>query len=430
MDYSQPLSHVVFDVKSPEVPNAAHCVAAIRRQTGWSLHRCKVFYFEDPATWKTRLTDEVQTPDNQNKSKETMAHIRFNSIDLFPKLLEEVRSAAEFHKAPLPVVMFRGTVKVNGTNRAVVFSGPRLENVQYQTRDTIIIPGDKSSDHHGFAAWLESDPAALQSLRILALKVRDGSRHRNLPVQIYGEWAGPGICGRATNAVEHLPEPHFFVCAGRVSADHQTANYEWFDESYAFFFNHPRLHMTRDFGEYFVRVNFSDPSEDLKLVEEITSDVEKQCPIGKALLPGCPHTTGEGLVWAPQGVVIYGDTPQRPNFPYKLSDFVFKSKGEKHRKGPRTFKLNADQGRLDLIDTFVTHALDERLDQAILVMKDRGLEITMPNYTHFVKWLLEDIEREESLNLQTAGLEMDDLTKPIGKKAHSFYRQYLETQKV
>lgn len=113
----------------------------------------------------------------------------------------------EFIKWPKTPRLFREIViteKLDGTNSAVIFEdvttedvehvpstelivrGPYLYRVGAQSRNRIITPG-KTTDNHGFAAWVYKNKEEL--FEILGV-----GRH-------YGEWWGRGIQKRYENSV-------------------------------------------------------------------------------------------------------------------------------------------------------------------------------------------------------------------------------------
>lgn len=110
--------------------------------------------------------------------------------------------AIEFQKWPKTPRLFRDIViteKVDGTNSAIIFEdvttedvdnipstelierGAYLYHVGTQSRNRLIYPG-KTTDHHGFAAFVQANKEELFDLLGVG-------RH-------YGEWWGQGIQGR------------------------------------------------------------------------------------------------------------------------------------------------------------------------------------------------------------------------------------------
>ena len=141
--------------------------------------------------------------------------IKFPSIGQFRDAIKQVQSACAYHNVPLPTVDFRGTVKLHGTNAAVVIAHDGTWHCQ--SRERIITPQD---DNAGFAAWVYGNKddwdrvAATLSTAILSDEET---------VQVYGEWCGGNI--QKNVGLSHLPK--MFVIFGiRFSTDAESTAWQ------------------------------------------------------------------------------------------------------------------------------------------------------------------------------------------------------------
>lgn len=352
-----------------------------------------------------------------------MKLISYNSIPLFDKLLEEFKKRADFLGVPLPRIVVSGRIKINGTNRSVVFPATDGEPHYFQTKETVFASGDKKADSHGFAEFIDSTPEALEELRKVAEKLRGYTGNFDDPVQIYGEWAGPGIAGKIANAVENLPHKVFFVFAARVASSNERTPLIPIRK-----FWHPypahtcdRLVYVEDLGGVLATIDLVDPQPGLEAINRLTMEEEEESAVAREMLPDdCPNRVGEGYVWE---VTAGHDKLNMPDH-----TVFFKTKGSKHKKGKRTLLAQLSADHFDNIDTFVEAALDGRLEQGIAVLKDRGLEFTRPNFKEYVTWIINDVVKEMTPEMEKSNLTIDDITGPIGRKANTFFLATLKSQ--
>ena len=97
-------------------------------------------------------------------------HISFPSIEQFRNIVADINRTYNFvgldengeaiydPARPKPVLTFKGTVKLHGTNAGVSFN--MLEGMWAQSRENIITP---EKDNAGFAFFVETNRGAFQN---------------------------------------------------------------------------------------------------------------------------------------------------------------------------------------------------------------------------------------------------------------------------
>lgn len=277
-----------------------------------------------------------------------------------------------------PPVMFRGTVKLHGTNSAVVVS--RDGSVSYQSRNRVLTPHD---DNMGFAAWASQFEDQWKNQ---ALGLPDG-------LCMFGEWIGEGIQhGVALSQLskrfvifemmdaDGKPYPHLNLIGGTRAI--------------------PDVHLITDFPTWEIEIDFENPQLVQNKLVEITMAVETECPVGKTFgVSGI----GEGVVWSAD----IGDERVR-----------FKVKGEKHsthRVKTLAAITSEDPGTMA---QFVEDALTPaRLQQGFDWLTEQALPHTVQSTGDYVRWIVGDVVKEESDTMAVGGLDVAMAKKRIGTAA-------------
>lgn len=343
--------------------------------------------------------------------------ISFPKIRQFKDCVHNVRSRARFRgldadgkavfdpDAELPTLKFRGTVKLHGTNAAVVLHPDGSLVVQSRKRVLTL-----ESDNAGFAAFVHGRVEAFRHIfenQILP----EVKETKDKAIALYGEWCGSNI--QSGVGLSKLPSKRFVIFAVRL---HSEDGSEWLDmNEFDVMPTHP------DFGIYNIlefpyweqTVDFNSPAESRNEMVNITLDVEKECPVARAF--GVDNGVGEGVVWR----------CIEPGF--KSSDFWFKVKGEKHSTSKVKTLASVDpeiaKSAKEFVDTTVT---ENRCIQGIQYLKEVGKELDKRNTGIFLKWVFEDIMNEESDSLTASSLCAKDVSKPISTKARQWYFDFLE----
>lgn len=281
-----------------------------------------------------------------------------------------------------PTIEFTGTVKLHGTNAAIVLD--RIQDIIYfQSRENIITP---LKDNAGCATYLASIEHNLELL------------FSDIPgdvVVVYGEWAGQSI--QKGVGISQLPKA-FYIFDIKVDG-------KWLDEETVgcYNFERHRIYNIYNFPTYKVTIDFNHPELSQNTLVELTDKIEKECPVAKAL--GIDNGVGEGIVWRGGG-------------------HMMKVKGEEHSASKVKTLASVDiekvQGILDFVQQTVT---ESRCQQMLDKLKEGGREVDQKDTGDFLKLVREDILAEELDTLVGNGLEVKDLNGPLSKAARNWFMQ-------
>jgi len=305
--------------------------------------------------------------------------------------------------AEMPVVAFKGTVKLHGTNASVCQSSDG--NIWYQSRKNVITP---TSDNAGFATFAESNKEVFEGF---LNDIRDDyyEKDSKLTIGIFGEWCGGGIQkGVAINGLEKM----FVVFAVKIIDEEDDENNFYLSEAYWPEVKSPehKIYNIHDYSSKFLMIDFANPAMVQNQLVKYTEEVERECPVGKAF---GSSGIGEGLVW-----VGY----------YEGDRYVFKTKGEKHSVSKVKTVASVDVEKLKSIDEFVKYSVTvNRLEQAIeQVFTIENIEPDRKKTGDYLRWIVNDIISEELDTLVGNGLEPKDVNGAISKEARKWFFKFLD----
>lgn len=319
---------------------------------------------------------------------------KFTDIPQFRNVIKELRFRHDYkgkdstdepiyiNTEPYPVLKFKGTVKLHGTNAGIVkYSDGSLE---YQSRENVL---SLDSDNAGFMNAMVS-----KNLDFLFNDIQF-----NDYIALYGEWCG----GNIQKGVAITGLPKMFVIFG-CKVDDEWIEFKRSDVTQG-------IYNILDFPVYTVEIDFNQPELVQNKLIELTEEVERECPVGKFFgVSGI----GEGIVFT-----CYHNGHQ----------YVFKSKGEKHSISKVKTLAAVDVELLNSMNEFVEYAVTEnRLKQGIEYMKRNGMEINQKNTGEFLRWIVGDIIKEESDVMEANGLDQKKLNPLISTKARKWYFNNLE----
>lgn len=353
-----------------------------------------------------------------------MKHISFPSIEQYRHTIRMVKVRAKYHGINiLPTFKFTGTVKLHGTNAAICSTGELDDDrVWAQSRDTII---DLGNDNMGFATWMRKHEDALRLL-LGALKRYPHAQvnPKKKIVTIFGEWCGSGIQKKV--AISQLPK--MFVIFGAAITDKDAVSDEggnWLDQVWltpvelnelhdtwrgAVADGNPLVYCIHKFKTYEITIDFNRPEESQNTLVEITNQVELECPVAKQL--GNISGTGEGVVWT----CVPGQHAMRTN------DLAFKVKGAEHSVTRTKGLAPVDIERIASIREFVTNVLTEaRLQQGFDHLRELGLKRTKENTGVFLKWVGNDVLKEERDTMEANGFEKKEVMPVVSREAALWY---------
>jgi len=337
-----------------------------------------------------------------------MKHSKFTDIGQFRSVVYNIKHAARYagldkdgeHILDLnidpPVVTFEGTIKLHGTNSGVAMNSDG--EVWFQSRTNIVTP---EKDNAGFAFFANSN---IETFKSFINEIKTKNHLTDETVIIFGEWCGKGI--QKGVAINELPKMFVIFDVKIIPTDDDVANYYLPKDKW----NHlsdvdNKIYNIQDFPSFTIDIDFNRPDLAQNKLAEITEQVEKECPVGKAF---DKSGIGEGVVWTGE---------------YKGTRYTFKVKGEKHSTSKVKTLAPVDTEKLNSINEFVDYAVTEnRLNQAIeQVFSTNSLIPSMQGTGDFLRWVVNDIIKEESDTLVDNKLEPKDVNKYVSIKARQWF---------
>jgi len=332
---------------------------------------------------------------------------KFPSIEHFRSVIKEVNHRIRFRgttedgdpifdesEGIMPTLTFRGSVKLHGTNASIVRVKNAYGNIktQVQSRTNIITP---LKDNAGFATFVTT----IEVNKLFDLVKRNGSVSDYNIIKVYGEWCGGNIQkGVALNDLEKM----FVIFAIKVDGiwlkDHELRNIKMPEQ---------RVYNILDYPTYEINIDFNNVTEAADIITKYVEDIEKECPVGKAF---GKSGTGEGLVFVctTEG---WGE-----------SRFWFKAKGEAHQSSKTKNKVPVDIERVNdinkLVDSFLT---ESRLNQGIDFLRENHKEISRKSTGEYLRWVYEDVVKEELDTITGNGFEPKDITSILSNKARTWF---------
>lgn len=345
-----------------------------------------------------------------------MKHYPFPSIHQFRDIVYEIKLHSTYtgkdekgepiydDLLPKPVIKFKGSTKIHGTNSSIVLL--KDGSIQYQSRESILTIHE---DNSGFCNYMSKYEEELKRFLKLALmstipewKIIDYEY-----VAIYGEWCGKGI--NEGTAIQQLEK--MFVIFGCKVDD------VWIDFPYEL--KEKRIFNIQQFASYSIDIDFNDPKASLDELNELALKIEEECPVAKAF----------GVSGIGEGVVFVGSIT-KPTF---LSEtpittyYRFKVKGKKHSlKVP---KIGVDLLTIEMYNTcedFVkTNLGDVRLSQGISIIESRGKRLHISDIAEFLKWCVNDIKKECDLEIKANNFDEKILNKKCSEIARKYFLNYV-----
>lgn len=341
-------------------------------------------------------------------------HISFPSIEQFKNIIADINRSYNFvgldengdaiydPSRPKPVLTFKGTIKLHGTNAGVSFN--MLEGMWAQSRENIITP---EKDNAGFAFFVETNRGAFQNL-FYSLMTNHKINASENTISIYGEWAGKGI--QKSVAISNI-DKSFFIFGVKITPHPKDENDKpaayWIDSS-DLRCPEAKIYNIEDYKTYSIDIDFNYPQLAQNKIIEMTLEVEEECPVGKAF----------GHVGIGEGVVFSHMTPEG-------KVYRFKSKGEKHSKASKVTTLKpVDDVKINkIIDVVNKVTPDWRLNQMLDKTFDlmNGGSIDIKKMGDFIKNVVQDIMKEESDTIAEAGLEPKDINSKVSERCRLFF---------
>jgi hypothetical protein len=301
---------------------------------------------------------------------------------------DEQENAIYSHTSPYPTLRFRGTIKLHGTNSAVVLY--KDGHYEFQSRERVL---NIQSDNAGFCLAMQN--TNYQNL-FENIKFSDHCA-------IYGEWCGGNIQkGVAISGLAKM----FVIFAIKIDDVFQDL------ESYKHLkIEEQKIYNILQFENYYLDIDFEHLEFAQNELIKITENVEKQCPVGKYFEK---EGIGEGVVWQ---YINLNDLNER---------YIFKVKGEKHQNSKVKKLTTIDIEEVKSLNDFADYAVTEnRLNQGIDKMRELGKDVDLKNTGEFIRWVINDVYKEENDTIVKNQLDPKKLNGYISKKAQMFWKNYV-----
>lgn len=338
-----------------------------------------------------------------------MKHYNFGSIEQFRNVCKQIKLEAEYvgkdengkaiydSSRPKPTLTFLGTVKLHGTNAAVVYD--KEHGLYAQSRERIL---SIESDNAGFAFYVETNRKYFEENLSWFTKY-DGVE----TAIIFGEWAGGniqkrvGICNKEKSFYPFLlkyirddgKEEHYIPVTERT----EDTSGIWIlsPENGVFPITH--------FQTFQLEIDFNNPELVQNELLRITEEVERECPVAKAFgFSGI----GEGVVWTAD---------------WNGKQYRFKVKGEKHSSSKVKTLASVDTDKIENCQKFAEYAVTEsRFEQALQNVFLDG-ELDVKQIGPLLKWMNTDILKEEIDTLVDNGLEFREVVKYIADRTKKMF---------
>lgn len=340
-----------------------------------------------------------------------MTHIAFPSINQFRHVVQHVRRKASFIglddagepiynlAAKAPTLTFVGTVKLHGTNAAIVFSP---EGIQFQSRERVLT---WEQDNAGFYAHMQQHNGPMGALEDMYLNVVDAvpglAKNVLHTVAVYGEWCGGNI--QKGVAITGLPKM-FVIFAIKVNGD-------WISmDTTKLVYPEASIYSIEQFDDYVLTIDFEQPETAQNILASMTERVEASCPVGRHF---GQEGIGEGIVWR---------CASNPS-----SDLWFKVKGEKHSASKVKTLAPVDVEAVENLREFVAKVVTEaRLEQGLQnLINEQAKPFDMTSMGDFIRWVHGDIVKEESDTAAASGLEFKKVSGLIAQAAKRWYVEML-----
>lgn len=284
-----------------------------------------------------------------------------------------------------------GTVKIHGTNSSVGLD-LKDNSLFYQSRNRVLSLDD---DNYDFAKYIEDNKS--EFLKIFDEIKNKINTEKYDSIIIYGELAGKGIQNKvAVSQIDRFFAPFSVVGVNKDTVDQLDVKLS-VNESI-------RFYPVETFGVYNVQLDLDNVHLAQQEVKDLTINVENECPVGKYF----------GVSGTGEGIVFTDETKQ----------YSFKSKGEKHSVSKVKVIANVDIEKINKIKDFVDYSVTEnRLNQGIEYLKEMNKELDISSIGDFLRWLANDVLKEEQDVIIENGLDNDlkAIMKSVSSKGRTWF---------
>lgn len=360
--------------------------------------------------------------------------IKHSDTEGFFNAVKKIKNEFDHHQENLNNINLFGTVKVHGANFGVTLW--KNDTIQYQTRESIACPIHNNFENFKslFIDLIGEDK--LTSWLKPHLGDADG-------IVMYGELFGKGIQSKV--GVSLLDRSYMlFTLAKIYFKTYQEDVYGFMNKEKVLIHKKGdqytekvylpislidsqhdlRFYKSTDFKTFNSVLDFSDVQGTYDKLMDLTLEVEENCPVATSICKDLSSTMGEGIVW--QGQYSLNG---------KEKTIIFKTKGEKHKRGSGSVKVKQEDNYTDeqklALSNFYKEALTvDRLEQAFEYLNQIGKPFIMESIGDYLKWLVLDVQKECSLlfeeTLEPLGFEFKKVLKTVNKNGADYFKNKLE----
>lgn len=297
---------------------------------------------------------------------------------------------------------FVNNILVHNSNLGVVLDN--IDGFSTQSRENIITP---MKDNAGSAAFAYSKKDIITGL-ITSLAEFNNVDLNNNTIVLYCEWVGKGV--QAKVGISKIDKSMVIFSRAKVVPFDETKESYWITTSIngeTLKSIENRIYNIDDYKTYEIDIDFNNPKESAEKLANIVTEIETECPVAKALgIEG----TGEGVVLE---CITDGWTSKR---------FTFKCKGDEHKNVKSKEKVPVDIERVNSIKELVETIVGEaRLEQGLDHLRQLGLDFDRKNLGTFIKWVYNDVIKEELDTIMGNGFEPKDISWEISNKARLWF---------
>lgn len=289
-----------------------------------------------------------------------------------------------------------GTVKIHGTNSSVGLD-LKDNSLFYQSRNRVLSLDD---DNYDFAKYIEDNKS--EFLKIFDEIKNKINTEKYDSIIIYGELAGKGIQNKvAVSQIDRFFAPFSIIGVNKDTVDQLDVKLS-VNESI-------RFYPVETFGIYNVQLDLDNVHLAQQEIKDLTISVENECPVGKYF----------GVSGTGEGIVFTDETKQ----------YSFKSKGEKHSVSKVKVIANVDIEKINKIKDFVDYSVTEnRLNQGIEYLKEMNKELDISSMGDFLRWLANDVLKEEQDAISENGLDNDlkAIMKSVSSKGRKWFMDKID----
>ncbi|CAF1393106.1 unnamed protein product [Adineta steineri] len=305
-----------------------------------------------------------------------------------------------------PKLNFVGTIKLHGTNSAIVYQ--KYSTYHCQSRHLIISP---EMDNLGFARFMYplAEKLLLEKI-LLHCPVLHRHYDRGNSIVVYGEWCGRNIQNNVALCALRKMFVIFKIRIGEskppiwINPKHWS-NLQWHEQS---------IYNIYDFPTYEIEIDFNQPKLAQEKLVKITEAVEQECPVGMYFNQ---KGTGEGVVWT--------------EWLQSFGILSFKVKGQEHSVTKSRQIASISTEIFANIQDFIEYACTEnRMHQSLDYLREIQLDVEIDNIETFLEWLVIDIKKEETNTIKNSNLNQKEVVSTIISKATDWFEKQLTKNNV